>query len=571
MHEYHTKIMDVEKVAHLSFWSPIFNKLPLSLNQVFSDHVATAQHYDIAQCAADGRSPHCLFFSGYRSKALELIFGGMRGSNESRMMQDTISCVAEVFYDDATYAFVVTRNFIRVVNVDGSKTMPDYDDEPDRFSIPIRAPFRLIKKGDNVLLIKTILGGKLRFTFSSEGVNAISGVTVDSVIAEITKNRDLKRGITVYEPMQDIVMQKVVAVDRTTSQVWVNHGFMSKTYQEKDWIPGGVSVDRYNELASSRTSKRSLLFVFQLENGSVVLRASQPTTESRLVGDREIAMAVKKDNRIVVVDLRGWFAIIDNLMHGGGTEEIEEYGCHNKSSKHYTSGIGNVRVVLQAWKNANGDGLALIMKGGKWVKQLRTIMNALKSCVENLQACPTTMIVHCTDGWDRTPEMCALIQIAMCANYRTVKGFTEVLIREFSKRGHKFGKHYSDPGLDERSPAPILPQFFEMVHMLIQNNPREFEFGDDYLLWLAWNVYSHRFIEFVTNAAQFRKCEAQNHVYDSVTNYYQAFKRYDTSQLDDGPLVYRTLPNLQVPDKYEPWSKLVGHKIPFPGAREKDL
>ena len=563
--------MALASVAHLHLWPPVLNKLSLSLDTLLSEHIAAGHQFESSACKDNPSSPLCLFFPSYRDEAMRRIFGSMRGDNHSEMVPDSVCLVAEVELGAATYAMVITRNYIRVVNVDGTRTMSDYNNEPDRFSIPIRAPFRLWREGSNSIFLKTILGGEFVFFLPVDGINALNNVTADTVISEIQARRDLRRGVTTYDPMPDNIMEKVVAADPSTSQVWLNHGFMSKTYQERDWIPGGVEIDRYNELSKSRTSRRSLLFVFQVPSGSVVLRASQPTTESRCIGDREIAMAARRDNRIVVVDLRGWFAIIDNWMHGGGTEQIDSYSGHNKKSKHYTSGIGNVRVVLQAWKDANSDSLALLMKGRKWVKQLRTIVKALKSCVENLESSPTTMVIHCTDGWDRTPEMCALIQIAMCANYRTVKGFTEVLIREFSKRGHKFGKHYSDPGLDERSPAPILPQFFEIVHILIQSNPDEFEFGDDYLLWLAWNVYSHRFIEFVTNAAQFRKSEAQCHVYDSVTQFYEEFKRKDTTELDDGPLVYRTLQNLEVGDAYEPWSKLIGNKIPFPGARERDL
>ena len=39
------------------------------------------------------------------------------------------------------------------------------------------------------------------------------------------------------------------------------------------------------------------------------------------------------------------------------------------------------------------------------------------------------VVVHCSDGWDRTSQLCALAQIILDPYYRTIEGF-EVLIEK---------------------------------------------------------------------------------------------------------------------------------------------
>ena len=41
----------------------------------------------------------------------------------------------------------------------------------------------------------------------------------------------------------------------------------------------------------------------------------------------------------------------------------------------------------------------------------------------------TSVLVHCSDGWDRTAQLCSLAQLMLDPYYRTVRGF-EVLIEK---------------------------------------------------------------------------------------------------------------------------------------------
>jgi hypothetical protein len=49
-----------------------------------------------------------------------------------------------------------------------------------------------------------------------------------------------------------------------------------------------------------------------------------------------------------------------------------------------------------------------------------------------------SMLTHCSDGWDRTPQICATIQLIMDPYHRTLEGFAVMVEKEWVSFGHKF-------------------------------------------------------------------------------------------------------------------------------------
>jgi myotubularin-related protein 1/2 len=47
-------------------------------------------------------------------------------------------------------------------------------------------------------------------------------------------------------------------------------------------------------------------------------------------------------------------------------------------------------------------------------------------------------LVHCSDGWDRTSQLCSLSEMMIDPYYRTIKGFEVIIEKEWVSFGHKF-------------------------------------------------------------------------------------------------------------------------------------
>lgn len=57
-----------------------------------------------------------------------------------------------------------------------------------------------------------------------------------------------------------------------------------------------------------------------------------------------------------------------------------------------------------------------------WLKHVRSVLDTAvfitASMVEGI-----SVLVHCSDGWDRTAQTCALAQLLLDPYYRTTQGF----------------------------------------------------------------------------------------------------------------------------------------------------
>ena len=47
-------------------------------------------------------------------------------------------------------------------------------------------------------------------------------------------------------------------------------------------------------------------------------------------------------------------------------------------------------------------------------------------------------LVHCSDGWDRTPQLTSTAQLLLDPYFRTIRGFVVLIEKEWSCFGHKF-------------------------------------------------------------------------------------------------------------------------------------
>ena len=58
----------------------------------------------------------------------------------------------------------------------------------------------------------------------------------------------------------------------------------------------------------------------------------------------------------------------------------------------------------------------------RWLSHIGALLHATMRVVEALES-GTAVLVHCSDGWDRTAQLCSLAQIVVDEHYRTIDGF----------------------------------------------------------------------------------------------------------------------------------------------------
>ena len=68
------------------------------------------------------------------------------------------------------------------------------------------------------------------------------------------------------------------------------------------------------------------------------------------------------------------------------------------------------------------------------------------------------VVVHCSDGWDRTAQTCALTEILLDPYYRTIHGYQMLKEKEWLLFGHKFSERSGHIDQDLKEVSPIFTQ-----------------------------------------------------------------------------------------------------------------
>lgn len=124
-------------------------------------------------------------------------------------------------------------------------------------------------------------------------------------------------------------------------------------------------------------------------------------------------------------------------------------------------------------------------------------MAAAQLVVDCLEYLASSVLVHCSDGWDRTPQLTTLAQLLLDPYYRTYNGFQVLVAKEWFSFGHRFVERAK--GAEQ---SPIVIQLLDCVHQVLAQQPAEFEFTQEYVLFLADAVYSGVYGSFLANSEE---------------------------------------------------------------------
>lgn len=78
--------------------------------------------------------------------------------------------------------------------------------------------------------------------------------------------------------------------------------------------------------------------------------------------------------------------------------------------------------------------------GGSWLKHISLILKGAVQVVKMITERECSVLVHCSDGWDRTSQISSLAQLFMDPYYRTLEGFATLIEKEWCSFGHKFAR-----------------------------------------------------------------------------------------------------------------------------------
>jgi myotubularin-related protein 1/2 len=321
-----------------------------------------------------------------------------------------------------------------------------------------------------------------------------------------------KQAWSIYDPQEEYFKRQKVdpALWRST---FVNEKFqVCRSYPRVFVVPASLSDQVLERAAKFRASGRlPVLCWLNPRTQAAICRSSQPMvglTGHRNCDDEDVIRAISRanpnGNPIYIIDCRPWSSAVVNKARGAGVECAENY----QNSKICFMNIDNIhtmrdslRMLSEVVKSRADYRWLSSLDSTRWLEHLRLVLNGAVKIVSLVEREKSNVLVHCSDGWDRTAQLSCLAQLLLDPFYRTLRGFQVLIDKEWLSFGHKFADRcgHGKSMLSDQESSPVFLQFVDCVWQLTQQFQCFFEFNEHFLITLLDQLYSCRFGTFLCN------------------------------------------------------------------------
>jgi len=338
----------------------------------------------------------------------------------------------------------------------------------------------------------------------------------------------------------------------------------SPTYPRQLFVPASASNQVLVGSAGFRSKGRlPVLTYLHNDKMAAICRCSQPLSgfQKRSLEDEKLLQAILKANSgstfMYVVDTRPKINAMANRASGKGYESEDNY----QDIKFKFSGVENIHVMRSSLQKlleacelrqpSMSVFLAAVDASG-WLKHIQAILKTSHFIARAVALEHISVLVHCSDGWDRTAQTCALSQVMLDPYYRTIQGIQALIEKDWLSFGHKFNDrcgHLLGSG-DAKEVSPVFTQFLDCLFQMQRQYPQAFEFNESFLLLLHDHVYSCQYGTFLGNSDKQRRDEYLSSRTYSLWGYIHTHRHSDAlyNPLYKAEVVSKTGSNLLFPD-----------------------
>jgi hypothetical protein len=196
---------------------------------------------------------------------------------------------------------------------------------------------------------------------------------------------------------------------------------------------------------------------------------------------------------VCLIDSRPLANAVANKLAGAGSESQAFYeDCEIRYI-----GLGNIHVIREAWNklralcqsrgvegmSQQGQNWLVGLHQSEWLQHVQHVLEGSLTMARLLDRDKRSCVTHCSDGWDRTSQLCSLVQLMLDPYYRTLEGFPRLIHKEWLCFGHRFETRSGiGSSLQEREVAPVFLLFLDCVYQMQRQFYTSFEFGSEYLV-----------------------------------------------------------------------------------------
>ncbi|KAF2896064.1 hypothetical protein ILUMI_10108 [Ignelater luminosus] len=286
------------------------------------------------------------------------------------------------------------------------------------------------------------------------------------------------------------------------------------TYPKYLYVPTTASTTVLMGSSRFRSKGRLPVLSYLHQNKASISRCSQPLSgfSARCLEDEQMLNHVLKTNPnsnfMYVVDTRPKINAMANRAAGKGYENEAFY----ENIKFHFLGVENIHVMRNSLtkitetceqKNPTMNSFLSGLESSGWLKHIKSILDTSWFIAQALED-GINVVVHCSDGWDRTAQVCSLASLLLDPYYRTIKGFQALIEKDWLAFGHKFSERCGHVQSESKEVSPVFTQLLDATWQLTQQFPLTFEFNERFLLTLHDHVMSCQFGTFIGNCEKDR-------------------------------------------------------------------
>ncbi|XP_048442167.1 phosphatidylinositol-3-phosphatase myotubularin-1 [Pyrus x bretschneideri] len=358
---------------------------------------------------------------------------------------------------------------------------------------------------------------------------------------------------------------------------------MCQSYPFALMVPKSITDEEVLQASNFRARGRLPVVTWcHPKTGAVLARSSQPlvglmmnmrsNTDEKIVAAlcTQLAGTTVKRRKLYIADARPRKNALANGAMGGGSESSSHYS----QSEIVFFGIDNIHAMresfarLRDYLNAHGassDGRSSFLRHGGWtwgggnlssmsaqvstlgdsgwLIHVQSVLAGSAWIAARVALESASVLVHCSDGWDRTTQLISLANLLLDPYYRTLTGFQALIEKDWLAFGHPFADRVGMPAvtgsgntpseLTRQASAPVLQsspsrhssvsqaptshaqnsndyspiflQWVDCVSQLLRMYPFAFEFSSAFLVDLLDSVLSCRFGNFLCNSERERQ------------------------------------------------------------------
>jgi len=326
------------------------------------------------------------------------------------------------------------------------------------------------------------------------------------------KERFQEDGWSVYDPIKEYKRMGIPNDSWRLTKINSRYEF-ADTYPAILCVPAQATDADLEKVGNFRSRARiPVLSWIHPESQASLTRCSQPSvgvTARRSADDERCLQMVTEANaqspKLYVMDARPEVNAKVNKAKGGGFESEENY----RNAELVFLDIQNIHVMRESLRKMKDICFPRIddktwfsaLDETRWLEHIRLILSGAARIADKIENHKTSVLVHCSDGWDRTAQLTALSMLLLDPGYRTLKGFELLIEKEWCSFGHKFAQRVGH-GEEKHSDAersPVFLQFIDCVWQLSRQFPTAFEFNTIFLITVLDHLYSCRFGTFLYN------------------------------------------------------------------------